>query len=180
ISNTRELEDLKIQAGGQGSPWGTGGMMTKISAARIAMVGGVRTVITQGRFPHDIEKIIAGEKIGTHFAPQPEPTSARKRWIAYGLVPVGKLYLDEGAVIAISRSGKSLLPAGIKMVEGEFDSQDAVQLCDLQGNEIARGLVNYNSQELEKIRGCHSRDIEDILGYGGIETVVHRDNLVLI
>ncbi|QNP30129.1 glutamate 5-kinase [Cylindrospermopsis curvispora] len=180
ISNTRELEDLKIQAGAQGSPWGTGGMMTKISAARIAMVGGVRTVITQGRFPHDIEKIIGGEQIGTHFAPQPEPTSARKRWIAYGLVPVGKLYLDEGAVIAISRGGKSLLPAGIKMVEGEFDTQDAVQLCDLQGNEIARGLVNYNSQELEKIRGSHSRDIEDILGYGGIETVVHRDNLVLI
>jgi len=180
ISNTKELEDLKIQAGGQGSPWGTGGMMTKISAARIAMVGGVRTVITQGRFPHDIEKIISGEQIGTHFAPQPEPTSARKRWIAYGLVPVGRLYLDEGAVIAISRGGKSLLPAGIKMVEGEFDSQDAVQLCDLQGNEIARGLVNYNSQELEKIRGCHSQDIEDILGYGGIETVVHRDNLVLI
>lgn len=180
INNIRELEELKIQGGGQGSPWGTGGMMTKISAARIAMVGGVRTVITQGRFPHDIEKIIAGEQIGTHFAPQPEPTSARKRWIAYGLVPVGRLYLDEGAVIAISRGGKSLLPAGIKMLEGEFDSQDAVQLCDLQGNEIARGLVNYNSQELAKIRGCHSRDIEDILGYAGIETVVHRDNLVLI
>jgi glutamate 5-kinase len=93
---------------------------------------------------------------------------------------VGRLYLDEGAVIAISRGGKSLLPAGIKMLEGEFDSQDAVQLCDLQGNEIARGLVNYNSQELAKIRGCHSRDIEDILGYAGLETVVHRDNLVLI
>jgi glutamate 5-kinase len=175
----KELAELQIQTGGQGSQWGTGGMVTKISAARIAIAAGVRTVITQGRFPHNIEKIIQGELIGTHFAPQPEPTSARKRWIAYGLVPAGKLYLDDGAITAISQAGKSLLPAGIKTVEGEFDNQEAVQICDSNGNEIARGLVNYNSEELQKIRGCHSRDIEGILGYAGAETVIHRDNLVL-
>lgn len=179
ISNMKELAELQIKTGGQGSQWGTGGMVTKISAARIAIAAGVRTVITQGRFPHNIEKIITGEPIGTHFAPQPEPTSARKRWIAYGLVPTGKLYLDDGAITAISQAGKSLLPAGIKIVEGEFDNQEAVQLCDINGNEIARGLVNYNSAELLKIRGCHSRDIEGILGYAGAETVIHRDNLVL-
>ncbi|MFM2062225.1 MAG: hypothetical protein RLZZ507_1895 [Cyanobacteriota bacterium] len=179
ISNMKELAELQIQTGGQGSQWGTGGMVTKISAARIAIAAGVRTVITQGRFPHNIEKIIQGELIGTHFAPQPEPTSARKRWIAYGLVPAGKLYLDDGAITAISQAGKSLLPAGIKTVEGEFDNQEAVQICDSNGNEIARGLVNYNSEELQKIRGCHSRDIEGILGYAGAETVIHRDNLVL-
>ncbi|MBK1990884.1 glutamate 5-kinase [Sphaerospermopsis aphanizomenoides BCCUSP55] len=179
VSNMKELAELQIQTGGQGSQWGTGGMVTKISAARIAIAAGVRTVITQGRFPHNIEKIIQGEAIGTHFQPQPEPTSARKRWIAYGLVPTGKLYLDEGAINAISQAGKSLLPAGIKAVEGEFETQAAVQLCDSQGNEIARGLVNYNSEELQKIRGCHSRDIASILGYAGAETVVHRDNLVL-
>ncbi|TAF06446.1 MAG: glutamate 5-kinase [Nostocales cyanobacterium] len=179
ISNMKELAELQIQTGGQGSQWGTGGMITKISAARIAIAAGVRTVITQGRFPHNIEKIIQGEAIGTHFAPQPEPTSARKRWIAYGLVPTGKLYLDAGAIDAISQAGKSLLPAGIQAIEGEFDNQEAVQLCDSNGNEIARGLVNYSSEELQKIRGFHSRDIGRILGYAGVETVIHRDNLVL-
>ncbi len=179
VSSIKELAELQIQTGSQGSQWGTGGMLTKISAARIAIAAGVRTVITQGRFPRNIEKIIQGELIGTHFEPQPEPTSARKRWIAYGLLPAGKLYLDEGAIAAISLGGKSLLAAGIKAVEGEFDTQDAVQLCDSNGNEIARGLVNYNSNDLQKIRGCHSREIPTILGYAGVETVIHRDNLVL-
>ncbi len=179
VSSIKELAELQIQTGSQGSQWGTGGMLTKISAARIAIAAGVRTVITQGRFPRNIEKIIQGELIGTHFEPQPEPTSARKRWIAYGLLPAGKLYLDEGAIAAISLGGKSLLAAGIKAIEGEFDTQDAVQLCDSNGNEIARGLVNYNSNDLQKIRGCHSREIPTILGYAGVETVIHRDNLVL-
>jgi glutamate 5-kinase len=180
VNSIEELNKLQLQTGTQGSKWGTGGMVTKISAARIATTAGVRTVITQGKYPRNIEKILQGELIGTHFAPQPEPTSARKRWIAYGLVPGGKLYLDEGAIAAISQGGKSLLAAGIKTVEGQFDTQEAVQLCDRQGNEIARGLVNYSSNELQKIRGCHSREISTILGYIGAETVVHRDNLVLM
>ncbi|WGV25779.1 glutamate 5-kinase [Halotia branconii] len=179
VSSMKELAQLQIQTGTQGSQWGTGGMVTKISAARIAIAAGVRTVITQGRFPHNIEKILQGELLGTHFQPQPEPTSARKRWIAYGLVPTGKLYLDSGAIAAISQAGKSLLAAGIKSVEGIFDTQDAVQLCDTNGNEIARGLVNYTSDELQKIRGCQSREISTILGYAGADTVIHRDNLVL-
>lgn len=179
VSNIQELLELQIQTSGQGSQWGTGGMVTKISAARIAVAAGVRTVITHGRFPQNIPKIIEGEDIGTHFEPKPEPTSARKRWIAYGLIPAGKLYLDAGATQAIAQAGKSLLAAGIETVEGEFDHQDAVQLCDIHGAEIARGLVNYNSDELVQIRGCHSSDIEEILGYSGAETVIHRDNLVL-
>ncbi|NDJ23605.1 glutamate 5-kinase [Nostoc sp. B(2019)] len=180
VSSMKELAELQIQTGSPGSQWGTGGMVTKISAARIAIAAGVRTVITEGRFPRNIEKILNGEPLGTHFEPQPEPTSARKRWIAYGLVPAGKLYLDAGAIAAISLAGKSLLAAGIKAVEGEFDTQDAVQLCDTNGQEIARGLVNYSSDELQKISGRHSREIPTILGYAGAETVVHRDNLVLI
>jgi glutamate 5-kinase len=179
VDSIEELNKLQIQTGTQGSKWGTGGMVTKISAARIATTAGVRTVITQGKYPRNIEKILQGELIGTHFTPQPEPTSARKRWIAYGLVPAGKLYLDAGAIAAISQGGKSLLAAGIKTVEGQFETQEAVQLCDNQGDEIARGLVNYSSDELQKIRGCHSREISTILGYVGAETVVHRDNLVL-
>lgn len=180
VDSIEELNKLQTQTSTQGSQWGTGGMLTKISAARIATTAGVRTVITQGKYPRNIEKILQGELIGTHFTPQLEPTSARKRWIAYGLVPAGKLYLDEGAIAAISQSGKSLLAAGIKIVEGQFDTQEAVQLCDRNGNEIARGLVNYSSNELQKIRGCHSREISTILGYVGAETVVHRDNLVMM
>jgi glutamate 5-kinase len=123
---------------------------------------------------------LQGESIGTQFEPQLQPSSARKRWIAYGLIPVGKLFLDEGAIAAICQAGSSLLAAGITAVEGEFDTQEAVHLCDKNGKEIARGIVNYSSAELNQIRGRHSKEISAILGYAGAETVVHRDNLALI
>lgn len=180
IEHPEQLKELQISVGDRGSQWGTGGMVTKIAAAQIAITAGVRMVITEGRSPHNIERILAGEAIGTHFEPQPTPANARKRWIAHGLVPRGRLYLDEGAVRAIRDRGKSLLPAGIVSVEGTFESQEAVRICDRQGQEIARGLVNYSSLELEKIRGCQSEEIAAILGYGDEETVVHRDNLALL
>lgn len=180
VSSIEELTKLQVETGSSGSQWGTGGMTTKISAARIATAAGVKTVITEGKQPSNIQKIIQGESIGTQFEPQPEPTSARKRWIAYGLVPEGKLYLDAGAVVAISGGGKSLLAAGITAVEGEFEQNEAVKLCNHDGKEIARGVVNYSSSELEKIRGRRSSEIPEILGYRGVETVVHRDNLVFI
>ncbi len=180
LINGAQLAGLQIQPSGSGSQWGTGGMVTKIAAARIATAAGIRTVITEGRYPRNIEKILQGELIGTQFEPQPQPSRARKRWIAHSLVPVGKLYLDEGAVAAICQSGKSLLAAGITAVEGEFYPQEAVQLCDRQGEEIARGLVNYSSDELRQIQGCHSQEIAKILGHAGAETVIHRDNLVLL
>jgi glutamate 5-kinase len=180
VKHVEQLAQLQVQTGTSSSQWGTGGMVTKIAAARIATAAGVRTAITQGRFPHNIEKILQGEPLGTQFEPQPQPTSARKRWIAYGLIPAGKLYLDQGAIAAISQGRKSLLAAGITAVEGEFYSQEAVQLCDQSGTEIARGLVNYSSVELRQIRGRKSTEIAAILGHPGAETVVHRDNLVLI
>lgn len=177
----QKLEDLShVQTGSSGTNWGTGGMVTKISAARIATDAGVRTVITQGRSPENILKILAGESIGTQFEPQPRPINARQRWIAHGLVPAGTLYLDDGAVRAIREAGKSLLAAGITQIEGEFESEDAVKLCDRAGVEIARGLVNYNHTELAKIRGHRSEEIPQLLGYVGAETIVHRDNLVVI
>lgn len=179
VNSMEQLAELQIQTGESGSQWGTGGMVTKIAAARIATSAGVRTVITEGRRPETIEKILQGEPLGTQFEPQPRTESARKRWIAHSLVPVGKLYLDHGAVAAIVQAGKSLLAAGISAIEGEFHSSEAVQLCDSRGTEIARGLVNYSSTELQKIRGCKSEEIPSILGYEGAETVVHRDNLVL-
>ncbi len=179
VKSIEQLEVMQVLAGSSGSGWGTGGMATKITAARIATSCGIRTVITEGRFPHNIEKILQGEPLGTQFEPQPRTGNARKRWIAHGLIPAGKLYLDGGAVAAISQGGKSLLAVGITALEGEFDESEAVLLCDAEGREIARGLVNYNSDELHKISGHRSEEISTILGYPGSETVVHRDNLVI-
>ncbi len=178
VKDINELAQMQVNPGDRGSKWGTGGMMTKIAAARIATAAGVRTVITQGN-PYNIVKILQGEALGTEFEPQKEPNRARKRWIAYGLVPMGKLTLDTGAVKAIVQERKSLLAAGITAIAGQFESQEAVELCNLSGKAIARGIVNYNSSELQQILGRHSSEISTILGYTAAETVVHRDNLVL-
>ncbi|MGK7945742.1 MAG: glutamate 5-kinase [Microcystaceae cyanobacterium] len=179
LINQADLPQLQIEAGDRGSAWGTGGMMTKMSAAKIATSAGVRTVITRGKDAQNILKILQGEAIGTQFEPQPKTDNARKRWIAYGLIAMGKLYLDQGAVKALCQKGKSLLAAGILEVEGEFAAMDAVQLCDQEGVEFARGLVNYNSTAIKQIKGHQSTEISDILGYFMAETVIHRDNLVI-
>jgi glutamate 5-kinase len=179
VEHLDQLAALQVKIGDPGSNWGTGGMVTKIEAARIATAAGVCMAITDGKEPENIAKILAGEPIGTQFLAQPRPAKARKRWIANSLMPSGKLYLDAGAIEAICRAGKSLLPAGITAVEGAFHAQDAVVLCDSEGNEVARGIVNYNHQDLNIIRGHHSNEIATLLGYIGTETVVHRDNLVL-
>ncbi|NJN22755.1 MAG: glutamate 5-kinase [Leptolyngbya sp. RL_3_1] len=177
VDKVEQLADLQV--GDRGSQWGTGGMVTKIEAARIATTAGVRTVITEGKHPENLLKILSGEALGTQFSAQPRPANARKRWIAHGLMPAGKLYLDSGAVRAISQGGKSLLAAGITEIEGEFERQDAVQLYGPNGQEVARGIVNYDHTELQKIQGHRSEEIAHILGYDGAETVIHRDNLVV-
>jgi glutamate 5-kinase len=174
-----ELATLQVDAGDRGSQWGTGGMQTKIAAARIATSAGVRTAILKGTTPHNIVELINGADLGTQFDPQPRPDNARKRWIAHSLVARGRLYLDAGAVTAICEKGTSLLPAGIHRVEGEFQTSEAVILCDRHGQEVARGIVNYNSHEMAQILGQQSEQIPTILGYKGPETVIHRDNLVL-
>jgi glutamate 5-kinase len=179
VEHVEQLADLQVSIGDRGSQWGTGGMLTKIEAARIAANAGVRTVITDGQKPQNLPDILAGAAIGTQFSPKSTVANARKRWIAQSLLPAGKLYLDEGAVRAIQKGGKSLLPAGITDVEGEFERQSAVQLCDRQGREIARGIVNYSYGELVKILGRQTDEIAQILGYDGTDTVVHRDNLVV-
>lgn len=179
ISRVRHIDQLTAKVGDAGSSWGTGGMSTKIEAARIATAAGTHTVITQGQSPENLLKILAGEPIGTLFEAPSIHATARKRWIAGNLIPAGRLYLDEGAAAAIRSAGKSLLPAGITEVEGEFGVQDAVLVCDRQGHEIARGLVNYDDEDLRKICGHRSVDIASLLGYEGAETVIHRDNLVL-
>ena len=179
LVSSNDFNQLQVDAGSSGSQWGTGGMATKLSAARIATSTGVRTVITQGKQPQNILKILQGEDIGTQFEPQPQTDNARKRWIAYGLIPMGKLYLDTGAVKAVTNKKTSLLPAGIIALEGDFFASDAVQLCNKEGMELGRGLVNYSSSEIEQIKGHHSAEIAEILGYDGADTVVHRNNLVI-
>ena len=179
LVSSAEFDRLQVEAGSSGSQWGTGGMATKLAAARIATSTGVRTVITQGKQPRNIIDILDGKDLGTQFEPQPQTENARKRWINYGLIPMGKLYLDSGAVKAIKSRGKSLLPAGIVAVEGDFSATDAVQICDRMGIELGRGLVNYNSSEIEQIKGCQSTEIAKILGYDSADTVVHRNNLTL-
>jgi len=178
IDSLEDLTALKAVAGGQGSQWGTGGMLTKLEAAQIATTAGIRTVITDGRQPGNIVKILAGEAIGTQFAPHPKPSQARKHWIATGPAPAGRLYLDAGAVQAITSAGKSLLAAGITHVEGNFQPQDTVVLCTPDQQDVARGIVNYGDQDLRQILGRQSHEIPEILGYGSA-TVVHRDNLAL-
>jgi glutamate 5-kinase len=118
--------------------------------------------------------------VGTQFTPLAKPSRGRKRWIASNLPTSGQIYVDEGAAQAILKGGKSLLAAGITAIQGEFQPQDAVDLCTQGGQEIARGIVNYSHQELQRILGRRSEEIATILGYAGSDTVIHRDNMVLI
>ncbi len=179
INRVQHIDQLEASIGAAGSSWGTGGMSTKIEAAKIATAAGTHTIITQGQTPESLLKILQGEAIGTFFEAHSGKAKARKRWIYGNIIPAGRLYLDGGAIRAIQTAGKSLLPAGITEVEGEFSVQDAVVVCDTSGQEIARGLVNYSDEDLRKICGHQSIDIADLLGYKGAETVIHRDNLVL-
>lgn len=179
IEKLEEISALKAVAGQRSTQWGTGGMVTKLEAAQIATTAGIQTVITDGKRPGNILNAIAGEAIGTQFAPHPTPNRGRKRWLATSLVPAGRLYIDTGAARALLEGGKSLLAAGIVEIEGDFAPKDAVVLCTLEGQELARGVVNYGKTDLKKILGRRSDEIPKVLGYVGADTVVHRDNLVL-
>ena len=170
---------IEAMAGDSGTQVGTGGMITKLQAAKRAALYGVGTVIVNGRTPHILDRVLQGEDVGTLFLPAAEKMSARKHWIAFTKKPRGKLFLDDGAVAAIVNHGKSLLPSGIRSVEGKFGRGDAVSLCDLSGREIARGVTDYDLSEVMRIMGKKSSNIKDILGYKYHEDVVHRDNMVV-
>jgi len=175
----RISEEVEAMAGGAGTLLGTGGMATKIKAAKRAALYGVGTLIVNGRLPEVIRRIFEGEELGTYFLPARDRLAARKHWIAFTKKPRGKLFLDDGAKRALVEGGKSLLPSGIRGVEGGFDRGDAVRLCDLHGDEFARGVINYALPELLRIMGKKSSEIEAVLGYKYGDEVVHRDNLVL-
>jgi glutamate 5-kinase len=172
-------EEIEAIAGDTGSEFGTGGMATKIRAAKRATLYGVPTVIVNGLIPGVLPRIFDGEELGTYFLPARDRMAAKKHWIAFTKKPRGKLFLDDGAKRAIVERGKSLLPSGIKGVEGGFERGDAVRLCDLDGREFAKGVINYALPELLRIMGKKSSEIEGILGYKYGDEVMHRDNLVL-
>jgi glutamate 5-kinase len=155
-------------------------MATKVQAAKSAGLMGIPTIIVSGRQPDVIRRALGGDKVGTFFLPDKDRLAARKHWLRYTLKPKGSITVDEGAMQAITKRGKSLLPSGIVKVEGRFEYGDAVSLQGLNGKEIGRGLSNYTLDELRKIQGHHTKDIEALLGYKYYDEVVHRDNLVLI
>jgi glutamate 5-kinase len=172
--------ELEALAGDSGSEVGTGGMITKLQAAKRAALYGVGTVIAYGRAPHILRRVLDGEDVGTFFLPAEARLKARKHWIAFTKKPCGRILLDDGAVAAILRHGRSLLPSGICGVEGHFSRGDAVSLCDAKGREIARGVTDYAMGEVQRIMGKKSTDIREILGYCYHEDVVHRDNMVIV
>jgi glutamate 5-kinase len=159
---------------------GTGGMASKVEAARRASKRGVPVVIADARDPEIVVRVIGGEDVGTLFAPVGAKLASRKHWIAYTLRPRGVLLLDEGASKAIRSGQRSLLPAGVVGVRGDFSPGDAVTLCDGAGAEIARGLVRYATKDVARLAGASTKDIAALLGFHGGDEIVHKDDLVVL
>jgi glutamate 5-kinase len=173
------IEDL---AGGTRDR-GVGGMATKVQAARLATASGATVIIADGKEQDLLSRLVKGESIGTLFPPTASKMESRKRWMLTGLATNGSLVVDDGAVVALKEQNKSLLPAGIKAVDGDFLRGDAVDIISekgKKGEKIACGISNYSSRELAVIKGARSDRIESLLGYGYGDEVVHRNNLVVL
>lgn len=172
--------EIEAAAGGRGSALATGGMETKIMAAKIAMQAGIPLIIANGMKKGTLQAILKGEQIGTLFVPREDRMQARKLWIAFGSPVQGRLVVDAGAAGALLKKGKSLLPTGVVSVEGDFTAGNVVSIVDPTAQEIARGISNYDAQALQMIKGHNSCEIKEILGYHDYDEVVHRDNLTII
>lgn len=181
ISETR-IDDVRLDraAGGSRSGLGRGGMVTKVRAARLAARSGCATIIAPGRRAGVLDDIHRGAEVGTLLMPVQGPQAARKQWLAGQLQAQGRLVLDDGAVRALREKGRSLLAVGVKSVEGSFERGDPVACADLQGREIARGLINYDALETRRLQGQPSANFAAILGFVDDEELIHRDNLVLL
>ena len=176
-----ERVDASVEAvaGGARGP-GTGGMATKLNAARIATQGGVDVVIASGRHPNILGEIAQGTAHGTLIPAAADRLESRKRWILGNVSRGGHIVVDDGAVAALREKGRSLLPAGVRDIAGEFDRGDAVEVRDGAGGRVAAGTVNYGSDELARIRGIKSARIAEVLGYAFGDEVIHRDNMVVL
>lgn len=167
-------------AGGSRSSLGTGGMRSKIRAARLATAAGESVIMANGEIPGVLDRIFAAEPVGTLFLPHGSSLPAWKRWLGFTARPKGRFIVDAGARNAVQHKGRSLLPIGIVQVQGTFGKGDVVALCDVDGSEFARGLTNYSSVDGTRILGLRTEQIGEILGAVPYEEVVHRDNLVVI
>jgi glutamate 5-kinase len=181
IPEVRKI-DAKIErlAAGASSKFGTGGMITKIEAAKLATSSGVTVIIADGKEPDVIERVAGGEAIGTRFLSVKSKLESRERWMLSGLSTKGKLTVDSGAAQALRKQKRSLLAAGIVKVEGRFERGDVVNLYDVEGTNIGSGLTNYSSADIAVIKGAHSQDIANLLGYDYGSEVVHLNNLVVL
>jgi glutamate 5-kinase len=178
LAEVREITpEIEAMAGASRSAVGSGGMLTKLMAARIALAAGCRMVIAQGLDPHPLRRIEAGARC-TWFLPAASPRAARKQWIAGSLNPAGALVVDDGAVAALSR-GKSLLPAGVVAVEGDFGKGAAVVVRTREGRVLGRGLAAYSAADARRIIGHKTSEIEARLGYRGRDELINRDDLAL-
>jgi len=171
-----EVEHLADKAGSLG----IGGMITKIEAAKLATASGVTVVIADGREPDIILRLASGEAMGTRFLPTTSKLDSRKRWMLSGLCIQGRLVVDSGAALALKKQNRSLLAAGIRQIEGEFDRGDIVDIYDAEGSHLGCGLVNYSSGEVGRIKGAYSGKIATLLGVDYGPEVVHRNNLAVI
>ena len=171
---------LEAMAGGAGSGVGTGGMLTKVLAARRAARSGADTVIASGRHEQVLSQVLANAPVGTWLRAATAPMAARKQWLADHLQTRGSLVLDDGAARALAEGGKSLLAVGVRMTTGEFERGEVVDCREANGRLIARGLVNYSASETRRIMGRASAEIEGVLGYVNEPELIHRDNLVVL
>lgn len=162
------------------SKMGTGGMITKIEAAKLATASGVTMVIADGREPDIILRLAAGETLGTRFLPTTTKLESRKRWMLSGLSARGKLIVDAGAALALKKQKRSLLAVGVRGVGGEFQRGDIVDICNPEGSQLGYGITNYSSADINVIKGAHSREIVALLGHDYGSEVVHRNNLVVL
>jgi len=162
------------------SKLGSGGMTTKLEAARLVTEAGEAAVVAHGRMPDVLRRVFAGDPVGTLFAPAPRKLASRDRWIGMTGRPAGVITVDEGAASAVTQGSKSLLARGIQQVEGRFGVGAIVLIRDASGRDIARGLINYSDEEARRIMGQKSSEFEKILGRPAFAEVVHRDNLVLL
>lgn len=179
IPEVREITpEIEAMAGKPVSGVGSGGMITKIEAAKIALGAGCNMVIASGHAEHPLQRILDGERV-TWFLASATPMQSRKRWIAGSLQPVGRLVVDDGARQALLK-GKSLLPAGVRDIIGLFGRGDTVSVVTTDGSEIARGMVAYDSADAQKIKGLKSADIMKTLGLAGRDEIIHRDDLVML
>ncbi|NLW90688.1 MAG: glutamate 5-kinase [Syntrophomonadaceae bacterium] len=178
LSEVTEINDaMEDNSRTRGSSFASGGMLTKLKAARICMASGVPMVIANSGEKDVIRRVVDGDNLGTLFVPREEKMHARKKWIAFGTLTQGSVMIDNGAQQALLNRGKSLLPSGVVGVDGEFERGAVIAVCSADGREIARGMVNYSSEEIRLIAGKKSTEIEKILDGKDYDEVIHRNNL---